>query len=563
VSADRSTVEALVDIRLQLSDARRQSRSTMPHDRVRAVVSLDAVVERAVFFSAHYRSLEVEDRATHIKLLSRLAADLGTLWQFTGRQELIRLHSARNKAQHEGLFPAVEHMPTFVAVVDEAVSGLLHAVTGQDVRRVVTADAVNCPEVRTALAHAQRLRDEGSDPVEVVRACSAAFDLARERWSMQRRASGQRLETRSRFDLGFSEFRDLSGDIAALARQLEDNADASAFSVDPGEVVWFRHLVSDIKTSDATVSEAEAERALSFVFEWTLRWERLADSLLPDRTLRWRQARRRIRASSTLTPRVTTTDFKRSASSADATFQLVDVPDVDEYEAWQTALEGHLNALGRVHGLQAHWSVGDTGEVHLGLYLDRETNRRAVHQVHEYAETSQDEYVPPEAFQVAARRLVSALEKIESLMAAQAAAHAQVLCRQEEQDADLESATCDGKPGWVAAIRYDRPSWLRNEAGQDAPPKAYLLTVAIDLPAGRLAELVREDPDIAQFYTGLDEWFHYQPAAHISDPLAPLHAVTARLESAVSVLAKATSELSHWREQAAASFAAGMAEGPE
>lgn len=534
----------------------------MPHDRVRAVVSLDAVVERAIFFSAHHRSLEVEERATHIKLLPRLAADLGDQWQFTGRQELVRLHSARNKAQHEGLFPAVEHIPTFVAVVDEAVSGLLQAVTGHDVHRVVTADAVNDPDVRTALSRAQRLRNEGSDPAEVVRACATAFDLARERWSMQRRASGQRLETRSRYGLGFSELRDLSGDIAELARQLEDNADASAFSVDPGEVVWFKHLVSDIKTSGATVSQAEGERALSFVFEWTLRWERLSDSLLADRTLRWRQARRRVRASSTLTPRVTTTDFQRSALSADATFQLIDVPDVDEYEAWQTALEGYLNTLGRVDGLHAHWSVGDMGEVHLRLYPDREPARGVLGQVHSHAEPSQGEHVPPTAFQAAARRLVAALENVESLVAAQTAAHAQVLRRQEEQDADLEAATCDRRPGWVTAVRYDRSSWLNNE-DRDEPPEAYVLSVAIDLPAGRLAELVREDPDVAQFYPGLDDWFHYEPAAHVSDPLAPLHAVTPRLESAVSSLAKATSELSDWREQATASFDAGMAEDPE
>ncbi len=83
--------------------------------------------------------------------------------------------------------------------------------------------------------------------------------------------------------------------------------------------------------------------------------------MLPDRTLRWRQARRSVRASSTVTPRVTTTNFQRSASSADAIFQLVDVPDIEEYEAWQMALEKHLNALGRLRGLQAHWSVGDTG----------------------------------------------------------------------------------------------------------------------------------------------------------------------------------------------------------
>ena len=170
--------------------------------------------------------------------------------------------------------------------------------------------------------------------------------------------------------------------------------------------------------------------------------------------------------------------------------------------------------------------------------------------------------MPPRAFQAAARRLVAALENIESLMATQTAARAQVLRRQEEQDADLEAATCDRRPGRVAAIRYDRPGWLKNE-DRDEPPKAYVLGVAISLPAGRLAELVREDPEVAQSYPGLDDWFHYEPAAHVSDPLAPLHAVTSRLESAVSSLAEATSELSDWREQAAASFDAGMAEGPE
>jgi hypothetical protein len=103
---------------------------------------------------------------------------------------------------------------------------------------------------------------------------------------------------------------------------------------------------------------------------------------------------------------------------------------------------------------------------------------------------------------------------------------------------------------------------LANE-DRDQPPKAYVISVALDLPDGRLAELVREDPDVAQFYPGLDDWFHYEPASHVSDPLAPLHAVTPRLVSAVSLLAEATGELSDWRERATESFNAGMEEGPE
>jgi hypothetical protein len=561
--ADRSTVEALVDIRLQLSDAHRQSRSTMPHDRVRAVVSLDAVVERAVFFAAHYRSLDIAERATHIKLLSRLADELRDSWRFTSVHDLVRLHSARNKAQHEGLFPAVEHIPTFVAAVDEAVSGLLMAVTGHDVRRVVTADAINDPEMRQALGGAERLRAEGNDPAEVVRACGIAFDLAREGWTAQRRASGQRFETISRFGLGFSEFRHLAGDISSLARQLEDNADASAFSVDPGEVIWFRHLVSDVKASDAEVSGAEANRALSFVFEWTLRWEHLADSLLPDRTMRWRQARRSVRASSTLTPRVATTDFKPSAASASATFRLVDVPGTDEYEAWQAALQAHLNGMGQLDGMHAYWTVDDMGDVQLTLHVPGERKGPVVRYVHDGVGIEPDEMVPPEVFASAARLLSSALVRIESSIAVEAAARAEAQRQRDEQDADLVASVSAALPAWVAALRYDRPAWLRDEGAQASPPKEYLLAVSIDLSAGRLAELLRESPDVAQFYPGLDEWFHYQPAEHVGDPLTPLHAATERLADAVVTRAQAAKQLSHWRREAAASFAAGMAEAPE
>jgi hypothetical protein len=49
----------------------------------------------------------------------------------------------------------------------------------------------------------------------------------------------------------------------------------------------------------------------------------------------------------------------------------------------------------------------------------------------------------------------------------------------------------------------------------------------------------------------------------VGDPLTPLHAATERLADAVVARAQAAKQLSDWRKEAAASFAAGMAEAPE
>lgn len=516
-----------MNVRMVLQDAVAQASSPLPLDRLRCVVSLDAALERAVFFAAHHRGLVVRERATTADLMTQLSAELGAAWKFTGRQELTRLHSARNKAQHEGLYPAQEHMAGFVAAASQAVHTLIQTVTGLDLDRVVLADAVGDEEVRRALQEASRLIETRARPAAAVLACAEAFDMARAKWADQRRSAGLTLPSPPQFSGDLREFRGIADHARQLASQLQDAADSSAFSVDPGELVWFQHLVSDARATEAVISEAEAARSLTFVFEWVLRWERLAGTLLPDRAERAFKAQRRVRSRADSPAFVAETRITASRHGVEVEFILQDVPDEADFDVWRNALGRALSERRLVDGGLHRWAADEAGSVMLTVYPTDPPVRGVRHQIPVDLDKPPDRMVDPSVLEDCSALLRETLSQLEGRIRAESQSRAAAQQAALDARSRFEESVRGRLPAWVCTLQLDDGKDWGTMAGA-----GLLLTTNLDLPDLRVAEILREAEDVAQCYPGI-EGIHYFPAAYATDPVAPLLAVSERIEAAV------------------------------
>jgi len=534
MTTDPLVVEALVDIRLALADAVRQTGSPLPNDRIRAVVALDAAVERTVFFAANSRGVPYTSRTSFPDLISAVAANLGSSWRFSQRLEITRLHSARNKAQHEGLFPAQEHMGSFRTAAERLVRSLTTAVTGLDATSVVLASAVRDDELRRTLEAAAALEEAGADPLTVVQACRAAYDLVHHKWSEQTRAAG--LEPHRSFGYGgaFQEFREIAEHAQQLESRLRDSADAALFSVDPGEQIWFKHLTSDANRGDVHVSQHEASRALSFVFGWTLRWEQLAALIELDRGWLARVMRRRTRATPEESPRVASVDVSsHGGDSAVLRFELHGLPEEDRFEAWAAGLQAILSEQRTaVADVLLHWTVLGDGRVEAVIYpMQVEIQPRVLPGGYDAFRVPAPPPVAEEAVTAAVHLLAEALGQVDADIAAREAAEREHRRQGEQEDEEFARTTEGRLPEWVIRLEIDRS--FRNPRGwEGAEARAYLVWVEHDLDGEQVAQTVRDIPGVQQFYPTVGHSFSYIPEG--DDPVAPLAAATAALRNALS-----------------------------
>lgn len=531
---DRLVVEALVDIRLSLADAVRQTGSPLPNDRIRAVVALDAAVERTAFFAAHHRGVAFTSRTSLPDLINAVAKDLTGIWRFNQRQEINRLHSARNKAQHEGLFPAQEHMASFRTATETFVRTLTTAVTGLDASSVVLSSAIGDEELRATLQAAADLEGAGADPLAVVHKCRTAYDLVHRKWSDQTRAAGLDADRSFGYGVGFQEFREIADHARQLERRLRDSVDAALFSVNPGEQVWFKHLTSDARRGDVHISRDEASRALSFVFGWTLRWEQLAELIEQDRGQLAMVMRRNPRATPEESPRILSVDV--SSHGGDSAVLLVvlhGVPDVDQFDEWSEGLQTMLTERRSVvPGVVLHWSVLGDGQVQAVFYPMQIESRSGITTTgYDPFRVSEPPPVPESAVATAIELLIESLGEVEADIAArQAAKHAEMR-RDEEEDQEFALAIEGRLPDWVERLEIDHS--LGNLHGRSrAEVRPYLVRVAHELDDQQVAHTLQGVPGVLQFHSTLDQAFSY--VTNADDPIGPLASATSLLRDALN-----------------------------
>ncbi len=526
-------IEALVDVRLLLEEGVKQSGSSLAHDRLRCVITLDAAVERAAFFSAYHLQLDVSARNERLEnLLALLAGRLGDKWRFRQRGDLVRLHSARNKAQHEGLYPALEHMPGFVAAAQAGIESLILAATDLDVGRVTLSDAIHDLELRQSLVDAEVALTERryADAVEFA---DQALRQANASWEARRRATGLRLPEVPSFAGDFQEFQDISKSVRGLMDNLQDFTDATAFATNPGELLWFRHLVRDVTKEHVPPSGQEARRAVSFVFEWILRYEQLSASLLPNRLAVHELSRRRVRATPSSHAYIESVVVEDAgASSVQVSFPLADVPDEETFDEWRRHLGLLLRSpLDSDSETYLRWHVGNDGVVSLMAYPARRSNRQPASSSLSAAgeETHRSMLDDVEA---AALLLRSALDRVDDAVKEARQSAAEHLRRIQEQDVELTRRTEDRLPAWVASI-----SWFRGHAPSSNGVPTYFVLPAVQVSYTKLAELMRKRDDVGQFYgsrKGGASGFIFIPADPAGDPVDILTAASDDVDGLVS-----------------------------
>ena len=443
-------VEQLVALRLSLEDALSRAKGATKYRRGTAIVALDATVERASSIVAVTRSLSIPANGKLEDLISRLRESLGSSWKPAVLPDIRHLRRARNASQHEGLEPDREQVPVWASAAKVYVSTLIEAQFAVDILRVVLSDAIRDPDLRQFIRKAETARAAG-EPGACVNIAKEAYREVSMKWT---KLHGSR---RPAFAPMSSELIDKKSHEFVNRRidNVQSVLDAAAFSQDLAETEWF--ILAIAEQSDVLDSD-DAERVLSFVFEWIVEYERAAASWTPNRRHRAALARRKVRSGDgpARIDKCVSVDF--SHGNICATFRLADVPAEAEYPTWARTL-GEL--LPRTDPTQ-YWAVFDDGTVEVRRTVDA-----------------------PSATADEVEVLSSALKQAEVVMheKLQAASKKEQLARQrrDEYAESLETVRA-GLPVWVEDVQWSDEGFGGGETEQ------LLVTLAEDMWKLRIGE---------------------------------------------------------------------------
>ena len=118
-------VEQLVSLRLALENALLQCNRATKYRRGTALVALDTVVERASAIVAVTSGVPVPKSGNLDDLISKLKESLGERWVPGVLPDIRQLRRPRNAAQHEGLEPDREQIPSWASAVAVYVTTLI------------------------------------------------------------------------------------------------------------------------------------------------------------------------------------------------------------------------------------------------------------------------------------------------------------------------------------------------------------------------------------------------------------------------------------------------------
>lgn len=344
-------VEQLVALRLSLEDALSRAKGATKYRRGTAIVALDATVERASSIVAVTRSLPIPTNGKLEDLISRLRESFGSSWKPAVLPDIRHLRRARNAAQHEGLEPDREQVPLWASAASVYVASLIDAQFEVDILSVALSDAIWDADLRQYIREAEIARDSG-EHASCVDKVKDAYREASMRWT---RLRGGR---RPAFAPTSSELLDKKSHDFVNGRidNVQSVLDAAAFSQDLAEAEWFTLAI----TEQSDVLDADdAERVLSFAFEWIVEYERAAASWTPNRRHRAAVVRRKVRSGDgpARIDECLSVDFRYG--TVRAIFRIAEVPDENEYSAWARTVR---DLLPKGDPTQT-WTVFDDGTI--------------------------------------------------------------------------------------------------------------------------------------------------------------------------------------------------------
>lgn len=330
---DPSEAQRLTRLRVLLADAHRRVDDQSDLGEHLAVVALDGIGELAIGLCMHKRGLRPKQREGVPDMLRRLTDELDVV-DPPGARGFRELHRMRNMVQHQGVLPAANQLPLWLAETEKLIDFLVDRSFGVSLMKVGSASGVRDEALRAALVEADAALAAG-DPKASFEYSWQALQQGRKRLSSETATGAPAFHRR----VGFQDIDRPLESLQDGLKQVAERLEFAAFTSEPAEWLWFEQRHSESRQGPPP-DEGEARRALVFVVGWVLRFDSYLARQREDRWDRWAAEQRapvtgvpggpHVKEIKTVEPRRIVRMLRGSRAEVDAfewTFQLTDVPD--------------------------------------------------------------------------------------------------------------------------------------------------------------------------------------------------------------------------------------------
>lgn len=328
---DSSEAQRLSRLRVLLSDTRRRVGDESELGLHVAVLAIDGVGELAIGLCLHKLGVRAKQSDSVPARLNRLLDKLKLDTSTPGVQGFLELHKMRNLVQHEGVLPAPDQVPRWLAETEKIADALVAASFGVDLSEIGSSAGVADRELQEKLGQAEKALEQGE--------AERSFDASWYALETARRQLRQKTGLHSGAGAsGFSGVGEANRGLGALAKgfdELADQMELSAFTPEPGEWIWFRQRQGE-KFRGLSPSLADAARAFAFVLSWVLRFESYIARHGVDRWERWEEKQRAPVTGVPGGPHIHAVHEGDSPSAPDGNikglrnwiFELTDIPEI-------------------------------------------------------------------------------------------------------------------------------------------------------------------------------------------------------------------------------------------
>ena len=194
----------------------------------------------------------------------------------------------RNLVQHEGVLPAPDQLPRWLAETERMADSLVKASFGVGLNEVGSAAGVADEALQEQLKQAEQALEHG----EAERSFDASWKaLETGRRQFREKTGLHPVHGASGAPAALRALDRSLGDLASVVNSLTDQVELSAFTAEPGEWLWFKQRQGE-KFRGLPPSLADAGRAFAFVLAWVLRFESYIARHGVDRWERWEEEQR-------------------------------------------------------------------------------------------------------------------------------------------------------------------------------------------------------------------------------------------------------------------------------
>jgi hypothetical protein len=284
-------------------------------------------------------------------MLHRLTEELDVV-DPPGARGFRELHRMRNMVQHQGVLPAANQLPLWLAETEKLIDFFVDRSFGVSLVKVGSASGVRDEALRAALVEADAALAAG-DPKASFEHSWQTLQQGRKRLRAETVTGAPAFQHR----VGFQDIDRPLESLQDGLKQVAERLEFAAFTSEPAEWLWFEQRHSESRQGPPP-DEGEARRALAFVVGWVLRFDSYLARQREDRWDEWAAEQRapvtgvpggpHIKEIKTVEPRRIVRALRGSRVEVEAfewTFQLTDIPDTGT-PSFSTAITTAARELG-------------------------------------------------------------------------------------------------------------------------------------------------------------------------------------------------------------------------